>query len=158
FETIDNTSGKTPYGEFTSLTANIIAGNSYPITLTNSFSWFTFHENWKVWIDYNQNGQFEEPGEVAFSLSVPAPPNGTLENIVNGTINIPATALAGTTRMRVALKRSASPAPCETLPFGEVEDYSVNIISELNGGGHFLIADLNGTPASEHIELYALVK
>src|SRR5690606_2700422 len=43
FETIDNTSGKTPYGEFTSLTANIIAGNSYPITLTNSFSWFTFH-------------------------------------------------------------------------------------------------------------------
>ena len=158
FENIDNASGKTPYSEFTSLTANVTAGNSYPIALTNSYSWFTFNENWKVWIDFNQDGQFEEPAEVAFSLSVSAPPNGTLEKTVNGTINIPTTALAGPTRMRIALKRDAPPLPCETLPFGEVEDYSVNISNNYNGGGNFLIADLSGTPDIEHIDLYALVK
>ncbi len=37
------------------------------------------------------------------------------------------TALAGTTRMRVAMKYNAAPTSCETFSYGEVEDYTVNI-------------------------------
>ncbi len=159
-ENIDNPSNKTPYSDFTSLSANVTAGNSYPIVLTSGFSWFTYNEHWKVWIDYNQDGQFQEPDEIAFSLSEPAPPNGTNEHTVNGTINIPPTALAGPTRMRIAMKRNANPAPCEGLPFGEVEDYTINIGNNLNGGGseNFLVLNLEGTPGAGYVDLYALVK
>jgi len=44
-------------------------------------------------------------------------------------ITIPGTATIGATRMRVTLKYSSDPGPCETFSYGEVEDYSLNIIS-----------------------------
>ena len=40
---------------------------------------------------------------------------------------VPATALLGSTRMRVSMKYNASPTSCETFADGEVEDYTVNI-------------------------------
>ena len=158
FEQIDNESGKTAFSDFSSLSANVTAGNSYPIALTNGFSWYTYDEHWKVWVDYNQDGAFQEPDEIALSIFEPAPPNGTNGNTIFGNINIPTTALSGPTRMRISLKRSLEAAPCETLPFGEVEDYTVNITNNLNDGGNLLIVDLEGAPNIEHIDLYGLVK
>ncbi|HHM20632.1 MAG TPA: hypothetical protein ENJ20_01295, partial [Bacteroidetes bacterium] len=158
FGTIDNTSNKTPYSDFTSLSANVTAGNSYPIALTSGFSWFTQDEHWMVWIDYNRNGQFEEPGEIALSLLSPAPPNGTNSHTVNGTIIIPATAAAGPARMRIAMKRDAPATPCETLPFGEVEDYTVLITSNANSPSNQLSLNLTGVHEVESIELYAMVR
>ncbi len=112
------------------------AALSHPATLTAGFSWYTYAEYWKVWIDYNHDGTFQEPGEVAFAQAVAAPPNGTSTFDVVGSIAIPATALAGPTRMRVTMKRgTAAPTPCETVPFGEVEDYTVNVSTGLDGGG-----------------------
>ncbi|MCB9341494.1 MAG: hypothetical protein H6577_25510 [Lewinellaceae bacterium] len=46
---------------------------------------------------------------------------------ITGSVNIPTSALSGPTRMRVSMKRGAYATACETLPFGEVEDYTVNI-------------------------------
>lgn len=154
-ENVDNTSTKTPYGDFTGLTANLAAGGSFPIALTSGFSWFTYDESWVVWIDYNQDGTFQEPGEIAFSLNEPAPPNGTLSHTVNGTVNVPATALIGPTRMRVSMLRgNTAPGPCETLAFGEVEDYTVNIAPQV-APSPLLI---NASPELESIDVYATVK
>jgi hypothetical protein len=161
FENVDNPSGKLPYSDFTGLTANVTAGQNYPIDLTAGYSWFTYEEHWKVWIDYNQNGTFEEPEELAYSHTESAPPNGTLELTVNGTIVIPPTALAGPTRMRVAMKRNADPAPCETLPNGEVEDYTVNIGAarpEGETGERALALQLDAVPGLDHIKVYAVLK
>ena len=161
FENVDNPSSKLAYSDFTGLPANVTAGQSYPIDLTAGYSWYTYEEHWKVWIDYNQNGIFEEPDELAFSLTEPAPPNGTLELTVNGTIDIPATALAGPTRMRVAMKRDADPAPCETLPNGEVEDYTVSISAarpEGETGGRAVALQLNAVPDLDHIKVFAALE
>lgn len=160
FANVTNPSGKDAYSNFTSLTANVTAGNSYPIALSAGYSWFTYEEHWKVWIDYNHDGIFQEPGEVAYAFTQAAPPNGTLEATVNGTINIPAAALAGPTRMRVMMKRSADPTACETVPNGEVEDYTVNIGTQLgNGTGERALAlQLDAMPGLESIDLYGVVE
>ena len=130
--TIDNASSKSQYSDFTALRANLNTGGSYNFSLTSEFSYSFSSYGWKVWIDYNKNGVFEEPTEVVFSKTgIPPLPNAAYT--IMGSIIIPASALTGVTRMRVAMKLGGLPTPCETIANGEVEDYSVNIVS--GGGG-----------------------
>lgn len=158
FEDIDNFSDKTSYSDFTTISTNVNIGGTYPIALTSGFSWYTHNEYWKIWIDYNQNGIFEEPAEIAFSRFEPRPPNGNVDHAVFGNINIPSTANMGPTRMRIAVQRDIEPGPCDLLSFGEVEDYRLFITDNFTGGGeNNLIVQLNGTPEIESINLYALV-
>ncbi|MEM9819885.1 MAG: GEVED domain-containing protein, partial [Bacteroidota bacterium] len=121
FGTIDNTSFKTPYGDYTAISTDLDLGASYPITLTPSFSWPVFDEHWRVWIDWNQDGDFADANELAMEA------HGL--SVINETITVPLEALAGTTRMRVAMKRDAYADPCENFVLGEVEDYSVNVVN-----------------------------
>jgi hypothetical protein len=132
FGSIDNPSVKSPYSDFTTLRANINTGAAYNFSVTTEFSYATTTYGWKVWIDYNKNGLFEEPSELVYS-KLGAPPIPNAAYTLTAPVIIPATALAGVTRMRVAMKQGGLPTPCETIPNGEVEDYSVNIIS---GGGN----------------------
>ncbi len=160
FGTINNPSAKTAYSDFTSLSTSANAGTSYPVTLTSGFSWYTYDEYWKVWIDYNHDGTFQEPGEVAFAQAVSAPPNGTNTFDAVGNIAIPATALTGPTRMRVSMKRGTTAStPCMTLDYGEVEDYTVNIGANLEGGtgGRQAAAQLDAVSGVEEINLYAVL-
>ncbi len=161
FGTINNPSSKTAYSDFTSLSANVSTGQSYPITLTTGFSWYTYEEYWKVWIDYNHDGIFQEPGEVAFAQAVSAPPNGTNTFDVLGNIAIPTSALTGPTRMRVTMKRgTAAPTPCETVDNGEVEDYTVNIGLNVGGGTGNRQASimLDAQPGVEYVTLYGVLE
>jgi hypothetical protein len=125
--TINNASGKSAYSDYTSQSTALTIGAATPITLTTGFSYTTANQNWKVWIDYNKNGTFEEPSELAFSGALTAPANGTPTAIVSGNVTVPAGTAAGSTRMRVSMKQGSNPTPCETVPFGEVEDYTVTI-------------------------------
>jgi subtilisin-like proprotein convertase family protein len=76
-----------------------------------------------VWIDFNQNGSFSDPGEQVFTSANSAGPH-------IGNITIPATALQGNTRMRVRMHDTSlggNNTPCGTSTYGQVEDYTVNI-------------------------------
>lgn len=78
----------------------------------------------RIWVDWNQDGVFEEE-EVAFS-STSYKANHT------GTIEVPADAEAGATRMRIVshwLNSSGNIDPCETgFTYGEFEDYKFEVI------------------------------
>ncbi|MFK7808509.1 MAG: GEVED domain-containing protein [Saprospiraceae bacterium] len=130
---INNPSGKCDtecgYGDFTNLTANLSAGQSTPIILTPGLSWSGQSANlyWRIWIDLNQDGDFEDAGEMVLET------DGS-NQIVNASINIPASTEEGITAMRIAAKKGSYATPCETFEEGEVEDYSVNI-SEGGGPG-----------------------
>jgi hypothetical protein len=133
---INNTSGKTKYSNFTAISTNLVRGSSYPVALTATFSYATYGEYFRVWIDFNGDAQFEDT-EIAYQGVLPAPPSGTsATGTLNGTIAVPFDATLGTTRMRVAMKRGAYATACETFTNGEVEDYSVNIsLTAIQGPG-----------------------
>ena len=132
FGDIDNMTSKDLYGDYTSLSTTVDAGSAYPISLTHIFSWDQFDEYFRVWIDFNQDGGFDDINETAFEMISPGNGFGATPITINGTINIPTTATNGPARMRVAMKRGAYADPCETFTFGEVEDYTVVINNTTN--------------------------
>ncbi len=124
-----NSSGSAGYSDFTGLTANVTAGSSYSISISPAFSGTIYQEYFRVWIDFNQDGDFTDAGEEVFAA-------GPTSATVSGTITIPTSALNGNTRMRVSMKWSGAPTSCETFSYGEVEDYTVNISGgAANGNG-----------------------
>jgi hypothetical protein len=78
-------------------------------------------EYWKAWIDFNQDGDFEDAGEEIMSTSSLS--TGTLIEY----FGVPSNAVLGYTRMRVSMKSGSYPSSCEVFATGEVEDYIVNI-------------------------------
>ncbi|MDX1908652.1 MAG: GEVED domain-containing protein [Bacteroidia bacterium] len=121
---IDNTSGNNGgYGNFTSLSTNLTRGVSASIILNPAWSGTAFREAYNVWIDYNQDGDFTDAGEAVYSRSRTTATQST------GTFTVPTTATLGATRMRVSMKYNANATSCEIFSFGEVEDYTVNIVA-----------------------------
>lgn len=116
---LDHTSGQSNYSDFTAQIATAAKGATVNVTLTPTFPYSTYTEYWRIWIDTNQDGDFDDAGEQVFA------DYGT--STVSGTLTVPATALSGTTRMRVTMKYDSAPSPCETFSYGEVEDYTINI-------------------------------
>jgi PKD repeat protein len=80
-----------------------------------------------IFIDYNQNGVFDLPQERVYKAIAA---NNLLSRTVSGNIIVPITALTGPTRMRVIANETslADLNPCGTFTWGEVEDYTVNIL------------------------------
>ena len=127
FGSINNDSGKDLYGNYTNLSATVIKGMSYELSVTPRFSWTQFNEYIRVWIDFNRDGDFEDAGEQVLSGISPGGSPQSPPTVVNGLISIPTTASDGPTRMRVSMQRDAYVGPCEAFSTGEVEDYLVNI-------------------------------
>jgi len=104
-----------------------------PIQLTEGTPRKLANTYWKIWIDLNQNYEFD-PTELVFSALNPA--NSSIFSTnplkVSGFIKIPDTTLTGITRMRIALSNSDNVLPCEVFDVGEVEDFAAEITP---GGG-----------------------
>lgn len=127
---INNTSFKERYGDFTHLSTNLEKKADYTISLQAGFSYTHHNEYFRVWIDYNQNGSFQEANELVFEgiYLASTGTNGQAAIPITGQINIPENILEGSTRMRVAMQKNHFAEPCETFNLGEVEDYTVNIL------------------------------
>lgn len=85
----------------------------------------------KIWIDWNQDGDFVDVGEVVYSSSA----YGTAHT---GSFVVPNTALIGNTRMRIGnsyTPNSGPSDPCLTTLNGEYEDYTFNVIPFANCTG-----------------------
>jgi chitodextrinase/C1A family cysteine protease len=116
-----NSSGAAGYTDFTSKVINLQAGQAYNISLTPGFASTTYNEYWKIWVDLNGDGDFDDSGELVFDA-------GTMsKTTVTGTLTIPAGTAAISSRMRVSMKYNGAQTSCETFSYGEVEDYTVNI-------------------------------
>ncbi|MDH6253615.1 hypothetical protein M2347_003342 [Chryseobacterium sp. H1D6B] len=150
FGSINNTSpfqsGTTPsYENFTSLSTDLQKGGSYPVFVKGPSS--TFPSDVMVFIDFNQNGNFNDAGESFYigRLGAASPANA---ETVTASITVPNNAVSGNTRMRI-LKNTNTAAysnpgapnsintACDNLRSGQAEDYSVNITAGGSNGGVF---------------------
>ncbi len=146
FHTLYNDSGKDGYGDFTDLNTSVVMGNTYDFSLTPKFSWSYWDEYVRVWIDFNQDADFNDPGEMVLeTISVAGTPNypPTVVDVIDNSITIPTGVSSGATRMRVSMQKEAFAGPCDAFTFGEVEDYTVVIASSFNlvGATNFLQFD-----------------
>ncbi|PHQ30813.1 M4 family metallopeptidase [Leeuwenhoekiella nanhaiensis] len=122
---IDNTSGASSgYTNHTAISTELTRGSAATITITPVWRGTVYAEGYAVWIDYNQNGSFTDNGELVFSRAA------STSTSVSGSFTVPASALDGSTRMRVSMKYNGIPSSCETFSYGEVEDYTITF-----GGG-----------------------
>jgi PKD repeat protein len=119
--TVNNSgsSGSVGYEDFTGVSFMLPPGNNYSFALTPAFSGRNIPECWQIWIDLNQDGDFDDSGEQVFSIV-------KVRNTVTGSITIPADA-SGITRMRITMNRDGLVSPCAIFSRGEVEDYTVQI-------------------------------
>ncbi|MDR2206890.1 MAG: GEVED domain-containing protein [Flavobacteriaceae bacterium] len=109
------------YENFTGIIGHVNAGSTYPFSATAGGNSYT-SDQVVVWIDYNQDGDFDDAGEKAMA-------SGQHTSPWIGNISIPSTATLGDTRMRVRLDyaNAAGNNPCGTTSYGQVEDYTLNI-------------------------------
>jgi len=140
---ISNPLANQMYNNYTALSpGHIQPGMTYPISLSMIFPFGAYDGKVNVYIDYNRNGIWDLPGELAFTgLYLIA--NST----VTGNITVPYTAIPGLTRMRVVADESDVAPACGTYTWGETEDYTISIIppiphdagiSRMNGMGTFV--------------------
>ncbi|MCZ4317835.1 M4 family metallopeptidase [Aequorivita viscosa] len=126
---INNLSGNNGgYADFTSMSTTLAKGSSNTITITPRWTGRKYREAYRVWIDYNQDGDFNDSGEQVYSRS------RTTSTSISGSFTVPSSALSGATRMRVSMKYNSNPSSCETFSYGEVEDYTVIISNSVNQG------------------------
>lgn len=128
--TINKTSGAQSYSNFTGTSTDLSKGNNYSLSVTPTWSGSAYNEGYAMWIDYNQDGDFTDPGEQVWTKSA------SKTTPVSGSFTVPSSALSGETRMRVSMKYNAIPTSCETFSYGEVEDYTVNIVNGGSSGGN----------------------
>jgi PKD repeat protein len=133
-------SGTAGYQYFPAPGWTVKRGTAFTLAIAPGYKGKAVSEYVSVWIDLNQDMDFDDAGERIVSLS-------GVRASVSKSITIPTSALLGSTRMRVSLKRSAAPGACETFTNGEVEDYVLNI--GLKAGN---MDDIAGVSAS--VKLY----
>ena len=122
FGTINNTStGTAGYENYSAISTNATRGTAYTITITPTWTSSVYSEGYAVFIDYNQDGDFADSGETAWTKA------SSTTTPVTGSITIPSTATLGTTKVRVSMKYNGIPTSCESFSYGQVEDYSINI-------------------------------
>ncbi|MCC7245694.1 MAG: S8 family serine peptidase [Saprospiraceae bacterium] len=128
----------------------IIAGSQTSITLTPGFNGFAFNEYFRVYIDYNGDGDFDDASELAYD------PGYASDQPMTGMINVPNFITNGLTRMRVLMKYKSSinqpPTACENIDYGQVEDYCVSVVQNAvsTHEHHLSTLEIYPQPASEY--------
>jgi len=132
---INRTSGLAENYVYTNQSTTLTRGVTYSGSILLGFGVICSAGNVRVWIDFNRDYDFDDPGEMVFTI------DNQSSNVVplQFNINVPNDAYLGTTRMRITSKMQVScghtmPSSCNDPPdpvgyHGEIEDYDVIIIN-----------------------------
>ena len=144
FNTINNNSTSTVgYEDFTGVNTTVSTGSPYTFTATISGGYST--DQILVWVDWNEDLDFVDAGEAVYTSAQGVGPHST-------SITIPSGASAGNKRMRVRLhdvSTGANSTPCGTSTYGQVEDYTLVVVTAVPCSG----TPVAGTAASNPTNL-----
>ena len=133
---LDNTSGNCSTYNFSDYTTTVAAmqaraGDAFNISckgVTSSGGSF-YQLGYSIWIDYNQDNDFADAGELVAQFARQG-------SVTSGSFTIAAGATVGNLRMRIRAKYAATTSdfptdPCTDMNQGESEDYLVSIQTAL---------------------------
>ena len=118
--------GSFGYQDFTSQATTMQIGTNYSATITVGIPYAT--DQILIWVDWNKNGSFTDPGENVYVSA-----NNANFTTPHTTANFtpPVGATIGKTRMRIRLQDAntapTNATPCGNSSYGEVEDYTINV-------------------------------
>ena len=108
------------YGDYSAQITNVGQGLTTPFSITYQTA-YTYDT--KIWVDWNNDFDFDDAGEESYSgVSTNANPT-----TLSGSILIPSGASLGNHRMRVGGIDSGTLIPCYSGPYGSFEDYTINV-------------------------------
>ncbi len=142
-----NPPGCTTYTDYTSHTINLQSSQSIPFSIhLSSCDASANPQVVKIFIDYNNNGTFTDPGETVAVSAVLAGGVSTF----SGNIQVPSGMTVGnTTLMRIVAEETTDTSvvqPCGNYGNGETQDYTVQFIALTNDVGvSGVVAPLPGT-------------
>ncbi|MHC1706280.1 MAG: LamG-like jellyroll fold domain-containing protein [Bacteroidales bacterium] len=167
FNTIDHSSSDEGEGYtdlFDSVKTVVMPGSFYTVTVVTGYG----DASVRVWIDYNNDGDFNLDNELLIS-NIPdpgesVPSDGPMEFTVERSIRIPYSCVQGTwLRLRVGSNYWGNiPMPCENT-YGQFEDYAVMVNQPIMAGQSlpviipgdstelFLNVAAQGLPEGEHL-------
>ena len=115
----NDSSGSTGYEDFSSIVYNVEAGNSYVISVTDSYA-PGYNLRYIVYVDYNNDGDFNDYHEVA---AQGAPGDETFTS----SITIPTVDIVADTNLRMRVIAYLGSLDYCSITVGQIEDYTLNI-------------------------------
>ena len=120
FGSFSRQSGPGSDGDFQNEIIEVSQESSYGVTITPAFADEIYDQYYRIWIDYNEDGDFDDSGEEVFEA-------GPTDNPVSGTIVIPSSVNYGDKAMRITMKYGSHANPCQVFTWGEVEEYTLRV-------------------------------
>ena len=126
--------GCTAYTDFLTVSTAVQAGQQLPLTVSLGTCGLTKNAVVKAFIDWNQNGRFDDVGETVATSTV-------LSNTsqFSATATVPATVQSGQfVRLRIVAietDNAATVNPCGSYGNGETQDYVLNVVQTVNDVG-----------------------
>lgn len=128
FGTINNSSACEGYSNFTNLSNDVFIGTPQTITVTNGVTAYS-SDQCGIWVDWNRDGDFSDANE---TISVSGTPG---VGPYTASISPPTGTLQGPTTLRVRITYTGAVDPCGSTTFGEVEDYTINVLKYCAASG-----------------------
>jgi len=111
------------YYNGTATSTGVAAGSSQTISYQTGFTGSGYAEYFRIYADWNQDGDFLDAGEALVSSTNTA----VVTTVRSATFTVPATAKNGPTRLRLVMSDNSATTSCGTYSYGETEDYTVSV-------------------------------
>jgi PKD repeat protein len=120
---INNPSGENTYTDFSDQSTDVVPGGNQTFTVTSENNYNMAHV--LIWADWNRDGDFYDTDESLFTSAQGGGP-------FSGGFTVPASVTSGDVRIRVRCEIEGYGDvndPCGYSDYGEVEDYTLNVLS-----------------------------
>ena len=121
---INRTSGADGgYYNGTAISTSVAAGSSQTISYQTGFTGTGYAEYFRIYADWNQDGDFIDAGENLVSSTNTA----VVTTVRSASFTVPTTAKNGPTRLRVVMSDNSATNNCGSYSYGETEDYTISV-------------------------------